>query len=45
LGDFLFESLVDHVILAYIRINAYLHPHHTFVTVCTIVHGVTLICV
>ena len=26
LGDFLFEGLVDHVVLAYIHINAYLHP-------------------
>ena len=45
LGDFLFESLVEHVVLAYIHINAYLHPHHTFVTVCTTVLGVILICV
>jgi hypothetical protein len=45
LGNFLFEGLVDHIIPAYIRINACLHSHDTLVTVCTIVFGVTLICV
>ena len=42
LGNFLFESLVEHIVLAYIRMNAYLHSHHIFVTVCTIVDCVIL---
>jgi hypothetical protein len=44
-GNFLFKGLVYHVVLTYIRINAYLHVHHTLVMICTIVFGVTLICV
>jgi len=43
LGYFLFERLIKHIVLTYIRINAYLHDHHTLVMVCTIVLGVTLI--
>ena len=37
LGNFLFESLIYHVILTYIHINAYSHSYDTLVTICTIV--------
>ena len=41
-GDFLFECLIDHVVLAYIRINVYLQLHHNIVMICTIVNCVIL---
>ena len=41
-GYFLFESWINHVVLAYIRMNVYLHPHHNFVIDCTIVNCVIL---
>jgi hypothetical protein len=43
LGNFLFEGWIYHVILIYIRINAYLHDHLTLMKGCTKVFSVILI--